>query len=154
MLGLRCSTGSSLVVESRAPVSLQCMGLSLQRLLSLQSADSRAHVPQYLWLVGSVVAAARLWSCGAEVSLLHSLWELSRSGIEYVSPALADGFFTTESLSLFLGFFHLEHIPVSSCCWTLICFCALGKSLPVLKEWLCGGDESYLSTLSLLLAVC
>ena len=38
--------------------------------------------------------------------------------------------------------------------WTLICFYALSKSLPVLKEWLCGGDELHLSTLSLLLAVC
>jgi len=28
--------------------------------------------------------------------LLHSTWDLSRSGIESVSPALADGFFTTE----------------------------------------------------------
>ena len=57
----------------------------------------------------SVVAACELRSCGswalehrfdcrvAQAQLLLSLWDLSRSGIEPMSPALAGGFFTTES---------------------------------------------------------
>ena len=39
----------------------------------------------------------RLNSCGALVSLLHGMWDLPWPGIEPVSPAMAGGFFTTES---------------------------------------------------------
>ena len=35
-------------------------------------------------------------SCGARTSLLCSMWDLPRSGIEPVSPALTEGFFITE----------------------------------------------------------
>ena len=50
---------------------------------------------------GSVVAAVWavehwLTSVGARAQLLCGTWELPRSGIELVSPALAGGFFSTE----------------------------------------------------------
>ena len=47
----------------------------------------------------------RLNSCGALASLLHGMWDLPGSGIEPLSPAMAGGFFTTESpgKSLFLS---------------------------------------------------
>ena len=45
---------------------------------------------QALGLVGSVVAAGRLRSCGT-----WATWNLPRLGIEAVSPALAGRFFTT-----------------------------------------------------------
>ena len=38
----------------------------------------------------------RLSNCGTQAQLLHGMWDLPRSGIEPVSPALAGGFFTTE----------------------------------------------------------
>ena len=34
--------------------------------------------------------------CGTWAYLPHRMWDLPRSGIESVSPALADGFFTAE----------------------------------------------------------
>ena len=37
----------------------------------------------------------RLSSCGARTQLLHGMWDLPRSGIEPVFPALAGGFLTT-----------------------------------------------------------
>ena len=40
----------------------------------------------------SVVVARGLSSCGAWAQLLRSMWDLPRSGIEPVSPALAGGF--------------------------------------------------------------
>ena len=39
----------------------------------------------------------RLSSCGPWAELLQGIWDLPGSGIEPASPALADGFFTTES---------------------------------------------------------
>ena len=45
----------------------------------------------------SVLAACGLSSCGAHASLLHGTWDLPGPGIDPVSPALAGGFFTTES---------------------------------------------------------
>ena len=38
----------------------------------------------------------RLSSCGSGAQLPHSMWDLPGPEIEPVSPALADGFFTTE----------------------------------------------------------
>ena len=37
----------------------------------------------------------RLSSCGAWAELLHSMWDLPRTGLEPVSPALAGRFLTT-----------------------------------------------------------
>ena len=42
--------------------------------------------------------APRSNSCGAWANLLLGMWDLSRSGIKPVAPALAGGFFTTEPL--------------------------------------------------------
>ena len=50
----------------------------------------------------------RLSSCGARPQLLHGMWDLPRSGIEPVSPALAGELLTTvppgKSLDIFLSF--------------------------------------------------
>jgi len=45
---------------------------------------------------GFQVLERRLSGCGAWAPLLHGLWDLPRSGIKPMSPALAGGFFTTE----------------------------------------------------------
>ena len=37
-------------------------------------------------------------SCGSWAYLLHGMWDLPGPGIEPMSPALAGGFFTSESL--------------------------------------------------------
>ena len=37
----------------------------------------------------------RLSSCGSRAQLLHGMWDLPRSGLEPMSPALAGGFSTT-----------------------------------------------------------
>ena len=47
---------------------------------------------------GSQALEHKLNSCGARALLLHGMWDLLGPGIELVSPALAGGFFTTESL--------------------------------------------------------
>ena len=39
----------------------------------------------------------RFSDCGTPTYLLHGIWDLSGQGIKPVSPALAGGFFTTES---------------------------------------------------------
>ena len=46
-------------------------------------------VPCELLSTGLVVVVLQAY-------LLHGMWDLSRSGIELVSPTLAGGFFTTE----------------------------------------------------------
>ena len=45
---------------------------------------------------GSQALEHRLNSCGVWGQLLHGMWDLSRSGIELASPALAGGSLTTE----------------------------------------------------------
>ena len=45
--------------------------------------------------MGSQALERRLSSCGAWASLLHSMWDLLRSVLEPVSPALAGRFLTT-----------------------------------------------------------
>jgi len=66
----------------------------LHWLLLLQSTGSRARgsavVIPGLWSTGSGVVAHRLSCCAA-------IWDLLRSGIEPVSPALAGRFFTTDT---------------------------------------------------------
>ena len=37
----------------------------------------------------------KLSNCGSQAQLLHSMWDLPRSGLEPMSPALAGGFLTT-----------------------------------------------------------
>ena len=72
MLGLHGCAGFSLVVESGGHFLLQCLGFSLQWLLSLQSTDSGARELQDLWPVGSVAVVPRLWSTGSVV-VAHGL---------------------------------------------------------------------------------
>ena len=45
---------------------------------------------------GSQALKHRLSSCGPQALLLHGMWNLPRSGIEFMSPALAGRFLTTE----------------------------------------------------------
>ena len=54
---------------------------------------SRACGLQQLWLSDSRARAQELWYT---VLIARGMWNLPRSGIEPVSPALAGGFFTTE----------------------------------------------------------
>ena len=51
-----------------------------------------------LWLssCGSRAPGHRLNSCGTQAEFLYGTWDLPRSRIEPVFPALAGGFFTTE----------------------------------------------------------
>ena len=61
----------------------------------------------------------RLSSCGARAQLLRSMWDLPRSGLEPVSPALAGGFLTTvppgKSLTICLKHFKLPFEMLESC---------------------------------------
>ena len=70
--------GLSLVAASGATLWPCCSGCSLRRLLCCA-----AQVPEQ-----------KLRGCGACAWLLCSLWDLPRSGIEPVSPALPGGFLT------------------------------------------------------------
>ena len=67
---------SSLLAGSRGYSLVVVNGLLIEWLLLL-----RMHGLQY---------------CGTWAYLLHRMWDLPKSGIESVSPALADGFFTAE----------------------------------------------------------
>ena len=55
------------------------------------------HGLHYLCHVGGVVVHPGFLSTGSTV-VAHDMWDLPGPGIESVSPALADGFFTTEPL--------------------------------------------------------
>ena len=72
MLGLPCCVGFSLIAVH---------GFFWQWLLFLRS-------------IGS--GTRGLSHCGKHTELPHDTWNLPRSGIKPVSPALADRFFTTE----------------------------------------------------------
>ena len=91
VLGLRCCC-FSLVAASEGYSSVQCVGLSLQWPL-WWSTGSRVHRLQQLWHTSSVTP----WNMG-------SSWIRGRTR---VSPALADGFFTTEPTGkpCWFGFF-------------------------------------------------
>ena len=67
-------------------------------------------VPRGLSSCRSWALEHRLNSCGAWAQLLHGMWDHPGSGIESISPVLAGGFFTTESLgkpSIFI-FYHQD----------------------------------------------
>ena len=73
-----------------------CSGVSLiaeHRLSGMQ-----ASIVAALGLSGcaSLALEQRLNHCGAWISLPHGMWDLSGSGIKFMSPALAGRFFTTE----------------------------------------------------------
>ena len=48
-----------------------------------------------LTIAASLVAEHRLSNCGSRAQLLRGMWDLPRSGLEPVSPALAGRFSTT-----------------------------------------------------------
>ena len=84
-------SGSSLLCglfSSRGVWVSHCGGFSCCRVWALACLDfsSCSTWAQYLWLLGS------------RAQLLFNMWDLPRSGIESVSPALAGGFFSTEPL--------------------------------------------------------
>ena len=81
VLGLRCCMDFSLVGESG--------GYSPGAVESILSS-----IPGLLIAVASPVAVHRLWSAWAQ--FLLCVWDLSRSGIEPLSSALAEGLFTIE----------------------------------------------------------
>ena len=62
---------------------------------------------------GFLVPEYRVSSCGTQVWLLWGMWDLPRSGMEPMSPALVGGFFTTEPserpLNRFFFFLLVEH---------------------------------------------
>ena len=83
-----------------ASLSLQRMRFSPGWLLLLQSVGSRqaGFSSRSTWVqqFSSWALERGLSSCAAWAQLLHGTWDLPRPGIESVSAALADGFFTTE----------------------------------------------------------
>ena len=84
--------GLSLVAVSRGYSSLPCMDFLLRWLLLLQRMGSRS---AGFSSCGSRTLVCRLSSSGAWASLLHSMWDLPRPGIEPMFPALTGGFLTT-----------------------------------------------------------
>ena len=72
---------------------------------------------------GSWALEGRLNSCGSLAWLPRHVWDLPRAGIEPVSPALADRFFTTES----------QGKPwLTACFWTA---CKLRTDFTFLGDW-------------------
>ena len=78
VLGLHCCTGF---------LSLQSTGLPPVAACWLLVAEHR---------LLAVIVACGLSPCGGWAYLFQVTWDLPRSGIEPMSPALAGGFFTTE----------------------------------------------------------
>ena len=92
MLGLPCYRGFSLVVPSGI-YSLVGVGYSLWCLLLLQSANSKCAGSSSC---GSQAPEHLPNNCGTWAYLLCSKWDLPESGIQLLSPSLAERFFTTE----------------------------------------------------------
>ena len=91
-----------------------CAATSL--LLSQQSADSSSGS---FSSCGFGAPEHRLSSCGTQVQLPCSMWDLSRPGIKPLSSALAGRFFTTEppgkpSFAFSYLFIQLQHVGSSS----------------------------------------
>ena len=70
---------------------------------------------QQLWHTGSAVVAHRLSSCGTRAYLLLGTWDLPRSGIKLMSPALAGGFFTTEPAGKLINNLYIWRVVPSKC---------------------------------------
>ena len=77
VLGLGCCSGFSLVGGHSLGVVWGCLIVVASRFLA-------------------PALEQRLNSCRARAYLLRGMWDLPRSGIKPVSPALMGGFFTTE----------------------------------------------------------
>ena len=87
--------------RARAPLQLRCLDFSLWWLLLLRSMGSRVCGLQQLQHMGSIVVASGLQNTGSVVVELGLSCSVACSisldqGIKPMSPALADGFFTTE----------------------------------------------------------
>ena len=101
MLCLHCCAGFSPVVASGGCSLAAVHGLftAVVSLVEhrLQGAPAAGVAALRLGSCSSQALEHRLNSCGgAWAQLLHSMWDLLRSGIEPISPALAGEFFTTE----------------------------------------------------------
>ena len=92
VLGLPCYRGFSLIGPSGV-YSLVGVGYSLWCLLLLQSTDSRC---AGFSSCDSQAPEHRPNNCGTWAYLLCGKWDLPESGIEPLSPSLAERFFTTE----------------------------------------------------------
>ena len=86
MLGLCCREGSSLVLANRGSSLVAVRRL----LIAVASLVERGLSSCISWALEH-----RFNGCGAWASLLPSMWNLPRPGIEPVSPVLAARFFTT-----------------------------------------------------------
>ena len=88
MLGLRCCADFSLVAEW-GPLFIAAQSL----LIVVASPVAK----QRLRGAGALgVVACGFISCGAQVLVLHGMWDLPRPGIKPMSPALAGRFFSME----------------------------------------------------------
>ena len=125
VLGLRCRSGFSLVVESGGySVVVACGPLivvaSLVEKHGLWGPQVSALVAPRLQSTGSIVVVHEP-SCS-------SMWDLPGPGIEPMSPALAGGFFTMEALDI-TSFTYLS-VPFSPSSgtprttWRFYCHCA------------------------------
>ena len=86
--------GFPLVVVNRGYSSWQCEGFSLKWLLTLHS---MALGLTSFSSCSSWALEYKLNSCGTQAELFRVMWNLPKLRIKPVSPALAGGFFTTES---------------------------------------------------------
>ena len=91
VLGLRCCIGHPLVVVHGLLIAVAFLATE--------------HRLQGMWLpwwwhplssCGSQTREHSLNSCGAWAQLLHGIGDFPRPGVEFVSPALAGAYFTTE----------------------------------------------------------
>ena len=92
VLSLHCSMGFSLVVAIGAYSALPCSDFSLRQLLVLWNAGSGV---RRLSTCSSLALEDKLSRCGVQARFLQRTWDLPRSGMEPLSPALAGGLFTT-----------------------------------------------------------
>ena len=67
-------------------------------------------------------AVHRLNSCGAQSWSLRGMWDLFRSGIKPMSPALASGFLTSEPPGKPYKFCFKRRVEVSGCSYRFVFF--------------------------------
>ena len=95
VLGLRWCMGSSLVVAGRGGLLYGC-GAQASYCSDFSWCGAPALGRTGFSQCSSWDLEYRLNTCGTQTPLLGATWDLPRSGIEPVSPALAGGCFTTE----------------------------------------------------------
>ena len=92
VLDLCCCVGSSLIAVCRLLIAAASL-FAEHRLQGTWASVVVAHV---LSSSSSQALQHRLNSCSTWAWFSHGMWNLLRSGIKPMSPALAGGFFTTE----------------------------------------------------------